>query len=69
MRLVPPPGLRTAPYHIPPYDSSPTPDGPQLQSFPIMSNVFNWQLGRDMDYPYEAAYPDHQFAFVFNLNR
>src|SRR5713226_8991669 len=34
-----------------------------------MSNVFNWQLGRDMDYPYEAAFPDHQFAFVFNLNR
>ena len=34
-----------------------------------MSNVFNWQLGRDMDFPYEAAYPNHQFAFVFNLNR
>lgn len=34
-----------------------------------MSNVLNWQLGRDMEYPYEAAYPDRQFAFVFNLNR
>ena len=34
-----------------------------------MSNVFNWQLGREMDYPYEAAYPDQQFAFVFNINR
>src|SRR5262252_2611500 len=34
-----------------------------------MSNVFNWQLGRDMDYPYEAAFPNQQFAFVFNLNR
>src|SRR5580765_3307800 len=34
-----------------------------------MSNVFNWQLGRDMDYPYEAAYPEQQFAFVFNINR
>ncbi len=34
-----------------------------------MSNVFNWQLGREMDFPYEAAYPDQQFAFVFNLNR
>jgi nitrate reductase beta subunit len=34
-----------------------------------MSTVFNWQLGRDMEYPYEAAYPDRQFAFVFNLNR
>jgi nitrate reductase beta subunit len=34
-----------------------------------MSNVYNWQLGRGMEYPYEAAYPDHQFAFVFNINR
>src|SRR6266498_265883 len=34
-----------------------------------MSNVFNWQLGREMDFPYEAAYPDQQFAFIFNLNR
>src|SRR5512147_2316325 len=34
-----------------------------------MSTVFNWQLGRDMAFPYEAAFPDHQFAFVFNLNR
>jgi nitrate reductase beta subunit len=34
-----------------------------------MSNVFNWQLGREMDYPYKAAYPDHQFAFIFNINR
>jgi nitrate reductase beta subunit len=34
-----------------------------------MSNVLNWQLGRDMEYPYAAAYPDRQFAFVFNLNR
>jgi len=34
-----------------------------------MSTVFNWQLGRDMEYPYDAAYPDRQFAFVFNLNR
>jgi nitrate reductase / nitrite oxidoreductase, beta subunit len=34
-----------------------------------MSNVFNWQLGREMEYPYEAAFPDRQFAFVFNLNR
>ncbi len=34
-----------------------------------MSNVLNWQLGREMDYPYEAAYPDHQFAFIFNINR
>ena len=34
-----------------------------------MSNVFNWQLGREMEYPYEAAYPDQQFAFIFNINR
>lgn len=34
-----------------------------------MSKVYNWQLGRDMEYPYDAAYPDHQFAFVFNVNR
>src|SRR5512137_1234299 len=34
-----------------------------------MSNVFNWQLGREMEYPYAAAYPGHQFAFVFNTNR
>jgi nitrate reductase beta subunit len=34
-----------------------------------MSTVFNWQLGRDMEFPHEAAYPDRQFAFVFNLNR
>jgi nitrate reductase beta subunit len=34
-----------------------------------MVRVYNWQLGRDMGYPYEAAYPDRQFAFVFNINR
>ncbi|MBI5396298.1 MAG: nitrate oxidoreductase subunit beta [Verrucomicrobia bacterium] len=34
-----------------------------------MSNVYNWQLGRPMDYPYDAAFPREQFAFVFNLNR
>src|SRR5262245_13591856 len=34
-----------------------------------MSTVFNWQLGRPMDFPYDAAFPDQQFAFVFNLNR
>jgi nitrate reductase / nitrite oxidoreductase, beta subunit len=30
---------------------------------------WNWQLGREMDYPYEGKYPDRQFAFVFNINR
>ncbi len=34
-----------------------------------MHRVYNWQLGRDMDYPYGGAYPDRQFAFVFNINR
>ena len=34
-----------------------------------MPKVYNWQLGREMEYPYEAASPDWQFAFVFNINR
>jgi nitrate reductase beta subunit len=34
-----------------------------------MAKVFNWQLGREMEYPYEAAFPERQFAFVFNINR
>ncbi|OGL51103.1 MAG: nitrate oxidoreductase subunit beta [Candidatus Schekmanbacteria bacterium RIFCSPLOWO2_02_FULL_38_14] len=34
-----------------------------------MAQVYNWQLGRDMEYPYEAGYPAEQFAFVFNINR
>ncbi|HJX18052.1 MAG TPA: 4Fe-4S dicluster domain-containing protein [Acidiferrobacterales bacterium] len=34
-----------------------------------MATVYNWQLGRNMSYPYNAAFPQWQFAFVFNLNR
>jgi len=34
-----------------------------------MPEVYNWQLGRKMEYPYDAAYPNRQFAFVFNINR
>ena len=34
-----------------------------------MSKVYNWQLGRDMHYPYEEAHPEWQFAAVFNINR
>ncbi len=34
-----------------------------------MSQVYNWQLGREMSYPYDARYPGRQFAFVFNINR
>lgn len=34
-----------------------------------MPDVKNWQLGREMGYPYEARFPERQFAFVFNINR
>ena len=34
-----------------------------------MPSVHNWQLGREMSYPFEGAYPDRQWAFVFNINR
>jgi nitrate reductase beta subunit len=34
-----------------------------------MPVVKNWQLGREMIYPYEGRYPARQFAFVFNINR
>jgi nitrate reductase beta subunit len=34
-----------------------------------MAQVYNWQLGREMDYPYEGARPGRQFAAVFNPNR
>ena len=34
-----------------------------------MSKVYNWQIGREMEFPHEAAFPKEQFAFVFNINR
>ena len=34
-----------------------------------MSEVYNWQIGRKMHYPYEEKHPKSQFAFVFNINR
>jgi len=34
-----------------------------------MSKVYNWQIGREMDFPYDEAHPGWQFAFVFNINR
>ena len=34
-----------------------------------MPNVHNWQIGREMEYPFEEAHPKSQFAFVFNTNR
>src|SRR3972149_483599 len=34
-----------------------------------MAEVYNWQLGRKMDYRFADAPPQWQFAFVFNINR
>lgn len=34
-----------------------------------MAEVYNWQLGRKMEFPYPEAHPERQFAFVFNINR
>lgn len=34
-----------------------------------MSSVYNWQLGREMNFPHGQATPDEQFAFVININR
>ena len=34
-----------------------------------MPKVYNWQIGREMSYPFEGAYPERQWAFVFNINR
>jgi len=34
-----------------------------------MASVYNWQLGRQMQYPYPGAAPTEQFAFVININR
>jgi nitrate reductase beta subunit len=34
-----------------------------------MPKVANWQIGREMSYPYEGRSPERQFAFVFNINR
>lgn len=30
-----------------------------------MPKVKNWQLGREMDYRYDEAHPEWQFAAVF----
>ncbi len=34
-----------------------------------MPKVYNWQIGREMEYPYEAARPQKQFAMVMDLNK
>ncbi|MCS6799864.1 MAG: dehydrogenase [Myxococcota bacterium] len=34
-----------------------------------MPRVYNWQLGREMEYAYEGARPRRQFAGVFDINK
>jgi nitrate reductase beta subunit len=34
-----------------------------------MPKVYNWQIGREMDYPYEGVRPQRQFAMVFDTNK
>ena len=34
-----------------------------------MAKVYNWQIGREMDYPYEGVRPQRQFAMVFDTNK
>jgi len=34
-----------------------------------MAEVYNWQLGRDMKYRFDAVAPEWQFAAIFNINR
>ena len=34
-----------------------------------MAKVYNWQIGREMDYPYEGKRPEKQFAMIFDTNK
>lgn len=34
-----------------------------------MSKVYNWQIGREMEYPYEPARPLKQFGLIMDLNK
>ena len=34
-----------------------------------MGKVYNWQLGREMAYPFEEAHPKRQVAWVFDTNK
>jgi nitrate reductase beta subunit len=34
-----------------------------------MPKVYNWQIGREMEYPYESVRPKKQFAMVMDLNK
>jgi len=34
-----------------------------------MAKVFNWQIGREMDYPYEGVRPQRQFGMIMDTNK
>ena len=34
-----------------------------------MTSVYNWQIGREMEYPYEPHRPERQWAAVFDINK
>jgi nitrate reductase beta subunit len=34
-----------------------------------MGKVYNWQIGREMEYPYEESRPERQISWVFDLNK
>lgn len=34
-----------------------------------MSKVYNWQLGREMDFPYQESRPEKQVAWIFDINK
>jgi nitrate reductase beta subunit len=34
-----------------------------------VAKVFNWQLGREMEYPYEAPRPEKQFTMIMDTNK
>jgi nitrate reductase / nitrite oxidoreductase, beta subunit len=34
-----------------------------------MAKVYNWQIGREMDYPYEDVRPQKQFAMIMDTNK
>ena len=34
-----------------------------------MTTVYNWQIARNMEYPYEVPRPTRQFAAVFDTNK
>jgi nitrate reductase beta subunit len=34
-----------------------------------MPEVFNWHLGRPMEYAFDEAHPNRQFVAIFNINR